>query len=298
MERSKSWTAEELQTLTSLAGKKTAREISTILGRTYEGVRKKAARLNICLATYTYINGARHKHGIPKGEILLNEQQKSLIRKHFPTSSCDEVAELVGISGGSLYKYAHMMGISKDAQYKRDVKRKAARMSHLVRGHSLTPKKKKQKHMKKNQDIKILLGDGAIMPKKEFPNSIGYDLYIPTHTYVKKGRQIIPLNFRIALPDGIAMLIFARSGSAAKGVKGYTDKDKEQRYPLCSLELGLVDPGYRGNVGLILDNQGEGFHLHKGDSIAQCMFIPVPAVNLLEAQSLDETDRGSQGFNS
>jgi len=62
---------------------------------------------------------------------------------------------------------------------------------------------------------------------------------------------------------------------------------------------GTVDWGYRGEIKVILLNTGtERLEIHPGDRIAQMMFIPVLAANLIPADELDDTARGAGGFGS
>jgi dUTP pyrophosphatase len=64
---------------------------------------------------------------------------------------------------------------------------------------------------------------------------------------------------------------------------------------------GLIDPGYRGEVRVILLNTdpAHAFHVAVGDRIAQLLFLPLTAVDLAATDELDETtERGPQGFGS
>ena len=63
---------------------------------------------------------------------------------------------------------------------------------------------------------------------------------------------------------------------------------------------GLIDPGYRGEVRIILLNTDRAapFAVHVGDRIAQLLFLPLAAVNVVAAPDLDDTARGVQGFGS
>ena len=72
------------------------------------------------------------------------------------------------------------------------------------------------------------------------------------------------------------------------------------RLDKCSVKLGMVDCGYRGEVGLILDNTDVSFYIEAGQSIAQMVIIDVPDTELLPVEKLDsgEGERGEQGFNS
>ena len=205
------------------------------------------------------------------------------------------------------------------------------------------------------EKIKIELLEGGILPKKEFGESGGYDLFVPERTFIGAGKTIVPLGFKIAIPKGKVALIFSRSGVEAKGVQGwlsesngklcnckvvngYLEEDKYMelcqnediyyverskkinlsdgkvlydatyrekvydsiRLDKCSVKLGMADCGYRGVVGMILENNDASFYIEKGQSIAQMVIIDVPDTELLPVEKLDsgEGERGEQGFNS
>ena len=89
----------------------------------------------------------------------------------------------------------------------------------------------------------------------------------------------------MALPKNCAGLIYARSGLACK--RGLAPANK----------VGVVDSDYRGEIGVCLINKGdEPFEVHRGDRIAQMMFLPVATASFLEVATLDETERGAGGF--
>lgn len=97
----------------------------------------------------------------------------------------------------------------------------------------------------------------------------------------------IPTGLAIQAPKGVAAVICARSGLAFK--KGIS----------LANGIGLIDSDYRGEVCVGLKNHGSAlFTVHPGDRIAQLMFIPVFAAELIETDSLDETERGEGGFGS
>ena len=79
-------------------------------------------------------------------------------------------------------------------------------------------------------------------------------------------RMGIPTGIAIALPspDYVA-LVFVRSGM-----------------------------GFRNGIGL----SGEDYTIRPGDRIAQLMVVPVVRPVLVQAEELDETDRGAGGFGS
>lgn len=145
------------------------------------------------------------------------------------------------------------------------------------------------------------LRDGAIIPYKEFETSAGLDLYVPEDIMVEEGKSVIKLGFSMQLAPCTCAEILARSGLELKGVKGYphvNSTGEPQRYPKCNIKLGLVDQDYKGEVGVLVENNGEAFYLKKGDAIAQMLILPVIPVVVEEVEELDESERGEQGFNS
>lgn len=159
--------------------------------------------------------------------------------------------------------------------------------------------------------VKIKL-NGGIMPKKAHPSDAAFDLYVPEDVVLQHGRQIIDLKFSIELPIGYAATIQPRSGFSSKGI------EVEEHFCLfegCEDDIsivringdvlrGLVDSGYRGNVGVILNivHMGCGYTdeyyhvLKKGTRIAQMQIVEVPQVELVEAEQLSDADRGEGGF--
>ena len=105
---------------------------------------------------------------------------------------------------------------------------------------------------------------------------------IEPHTTVKIGT-----GFAFQPPEGYCGLIFARSGLATR--QGLAPANK----------VGVCDEDYTGEyiVALHNDTDSERYVSH-GDRIAQLMFVPYEQANLIEVDTLDETERGSGGFGS
>ncbi|MCP4978145.1 MAG: dUTP diphosphatase, partial [Maribacter sp.] len=60
---------------------------------------------------------------------------------------------------------------------------------------------------------------------------------------------------------------------------------------------GTIDSDYRGEIGIILGNQGKDrFVVERGMRIAQLVVQPVVHAELEETVDLDETQRGEGGF--
>lgn len=99
------------------------------------------------------------------------------------------------------------------------------------------------------------------------------------------GRVLIPTGLYMAIPEGYELQIRPRSGLALN--HGITVVNTP----------GTIDASYRGNIGVILKNDGtEPFIIEQGDRIAQGVLNKVEEANLIETDSLDETDRSDSGY--
>jgi dUTP pyrophosphatase len=63
---------------------------------------------------------------------------------------------------------------------------------------------------------------------------------------------------------------------------------------------GLVDPGYRGELRVLLLNTDRTLEVRisAGDRIAQLLLVPVAHANPRHADALDDSTRGEGGFGS
>ena len=141
--------------------------------------------------------------------------------------------------------------------------------------------------------VKILLSRGMEMPAYATDGSAAVDL----RAAIDEGTTVvIAPGERALIPTGIAIspesknvvaIVAARSGLAIK--KG-----------IClSNSIGVIDSDYRGEICVGLFNTSkEPFTVCRGDRIAQMMFMPVYTAKFLQANSLDETERGAGGFGS
>ena len=100
-------------------------------------------------------------------------------------------------------------------------------------------------------------------------------------------RAAVPTGLAVALPEGYAGLVLPRSGHARRHGIGVVNGP------------GLIDSGYRGEISVLLINHGdEAVEFTRGDRIAQLAIVPVPAIEWIEVDRLDETARGAGGFGS
>lgn len=149
------------------------------------------------------------------------------------------------------------------------------------------------------------LDANASIPQKATDKAAGYDLRLPKHTYIESGRQIVKLGFAIQLPDWHKAVVDPRSGFSSKGMEGYVnvkagegviDFGEPQRLD-CDVIHGLIDCDYRGECGVIVKNNEQfGFWLPAGTRIAQMVITKYEDAEFVEADELDDTERGTGGF--
>jgi len=97
----------------------------------------------------------------------------------------------------------------------------------------------------------------------------------------------VPTGLIMEVPVGYEMQVRPRSGLAFKHGVSVLNAP------------GTIDSDYRGEVGVLLINQGqEPFHINHGDRIAQFVFAPVSRVEWHEARTVSGTKRGGGGFGS
>jgi len=128
----------------------------------------------------------------------------------------------------------------------------------------------------------------AVLPSYAHPDDAGMDVRSVADLTIAPGsRALVPTGLVMLLPPQYEAQVRPRSGLALKS--GVTVLNAP----------GTVDAGYRGEVGVILINLGSSdFQVKKGDKIAQIVIAPVTQPEILETDSVDETDRGTGGFGS
>jgi len=127
----------------------------------------------------------------------------------------------------------------------------------------------------------------AIIPTRANLNDAGYDLYALEDTQVGvNNHKLVKTGISMAIPAGFAGLIWPRSGLAYKNG--------------LDVFAGVIDAGYRGDVGVILYNSrtDSSYQIRKGDRIAQILFQKVDNFDLIEVEDLDDSQRNENGFGS
>ena len=134
-----------------------------------------------------------------------------------------------------------------------------------------------------------LLHAEAVAPSRAHADDAGLDLHAAEAAVLGAGeRASVGTGVALAIPDGWAGLVLPRSGLAA-------------RHGIALVNApGLIDPGYRGEVRVLLlntDSESE-FEVAPGDRIAQLTLVRFEAPELEAVDELEATTRGSGGFGS
>lgn len=134
------------------------------------------------------------------------------------------------------------------------------------------------------------LTETAQTPTRGSEYAAGYDLYADTDKEIMvepHTTAMVGTGLSIAVPEGYFGAIFARSGLASK---------RGLRPANC---VGVCDSDYRGEYIVALHNDSDQMRsIAPGERIAQLVVMPFLHVEFVEAEELDETERGAGGFGS
>jgi dUTP pyrophosphatase len=125
----------------------------------------------------------------------------------------------------------------------------------------------------------------AKLPLYQHKGDAGLDLFSAVDCVLEAGEvKPIQTGIKVAIPHGYVGLVWDKSGISLQGVHRLA---------------GVVDSGYRGELQVVLVNLGkEPFVIKKGMKIAQMLVQPIAEVKVVEAEELDDTSRGQNGFGS
>lgn len=133
------------------------------------------------------------------------------------------------------------------------------------------------------------LDDELPLPAYAHPGDAALDLCSTVDVSLDPGeRMAIETGIAIAVPEGYAGFVQARSGRALKQGLGVVNAP------------GLIDSGYRGEIKVIVINldRMDKIEIVRGDKIAQLVIQAVTAVELVEVNELPPSERGTGGFGS
>ncbi len=138
-------------------------------------------------------------------------------------------------------------------------------------------------------EVKIINKSDNPLPAYETVNSAGMDLraYLPEGpvTLRPMQRMLIPTGLFMEIPEGYEGQVRPRSGLAIKN--GITVLNTP----------GTIDADYRGEVKIILINLSDtDFVINSGERVAQIIFAKCEQMEVINVETLSETERGAGGF--
>ncbi|CAM4402374.1 deoxyuridine 5'-triphosphate nucleotidohydrolase [Bacillus manliponensis] len=136
------------------------------------------------------------------------------------------------------------------------------------------------------------INEDVQLPRYAREGDAGFDLVTVEDIVIWPGEtKIVPTGLAFEIPPGYEMQVRPRSGISRK--------------KKLHVILGTIDSGYRGEVGVIVENITRPFSLNvaadvieKGTRIAQGIIAPVETARFEEVDELSESQRGASGFGS
>lgn len=126
----------------------------------------------------------------------------------------------------------------------------------------------------------------AVIPKYSRPGDAGLDL---TATSVSWSNDKVTYGTGLAfeIPEGYFGLLVPRSSNAKKDL-------------ILTNHAGICDSSYRGEILFVYRHaiSAAPVEYEVGDRIGQLLILPYPQIELVEAEELSISERGSGGFGS
>jgi dUTP pyrophosphatase len=144
----------------------------------------------------------------------------------------------------------------------------------------------------RTQTLKVKkLNPDAVLPKYNYPSYSGFDLHSVEDIIIPAfGRAFVPTGLSFQFSEGLEIQVRTKSGLAIN--QGLMVLNSP----------GTVDQGYSGEIKVIIFNTNNTtVTISKGMKVAQAVLCPVlngKFVDLVEVDTFEETDRGSNGFGS
>ena len=133
--------------------------------------------------------------------------------------------------------------------------------------------------------MNVMLDEGAFMPERAHEWDAGYDIFSPVKECVWKHSSVtIDTGVHVEIPQGYVGMLKSKSGLNVKhSITGE----------------GVIDAGYTGSIRCKLYNDSfQNYHVERGDKIIQLVILPIITPELVQVESLEETERGDNGFGS
>jgi dUTP pyrophosphatase len=130
------------------------------------------------------------------------------------------------------------------------------------------------------------LHENAMLPTRGSKYSAGLDLFSIQDTNITPfSNNLVPTGISVLIPVGYYGRIAPRSGVSVK--TGLL------------VNAGVIDSDYRGEIKIVFQNPTtEHKEIKKGDKVAQLIIEKIALLDVQEVDTLDYTERGSNGFGS
>ena len=133
--------------------------------------------------------------------------------------------------------------------------------------------------------MKVKLEKWAYMPERAHETDAGADLKTPHDVIVMAhSSAVIDTGVHIELPPNTVGMLKSKSGLNVK--HGITSE-------------GVIDVGYTGSIVVQLYNHSDKHYgFRAGEKITQLVIMPILTPSFELVDSLEDTERGNQGFGS
>ena len=185
-----------------------------------------------------------------------------------------------------------------------------------------------KKHLDKLIEIEAMLSNDDIAPESNLINDIENVLLSLSNDIPNTVDKIgIPINIK-KLTSSAIIPTYSKNGDAGMDltiteIKSETDDDITYSFgialeipkdyvglvfPRSSLKnydlslsnsIGVIDSGYRGEIMAVFKKTKiNGKYYNIGERCAQIIIIPIPSINFIEVNELNDTERGNKGYGS
>lgn len=135
------------------------------------------------------------------------------------------------------------------------------------------------------------LSEKATLPVRAHKSDAGLDLTtIGISSVINECGQLMLVyhtGLAVEIPEGYVGLLFPRSSIYKKSL-------------MATNSVGVIDSGYRGEIMMVLKATTDVVPAvyKEGERFAQLVIVPIPEIEVVEAEELSESDRGTDGYGS
>lgn len=145
--------------------------------------------------------------------------------------------------------------------------------------------------------MRIKLDNGAKMPTRAHETDAGLDIYA-------RESQIVPARGSAKFDTGVHVelpMVYLNTGFFPEAFKtvGFLKSKSGLNVNHGITSEGVIDVGYTGSIVVKLyNNSDEDYIVNAGDKISQLVILPIITPELELVDSLEDTERGNNGFGS